>query len=317
MEIAVHQGRAEALGLVERRRLEGRHHGEGRALVVQQALDGLRARDESRVHRLEVQEELGDVLEELTAENAVGHLVEGPTGDVEHAAAALAAHAVRQRQPAQQPAAEEVRHPRRRIEEVDRVAGRGRVDHDEVVLATRVDLEQPLHRDVVVTLHEPRGEVVVEPVLEDAVCRHLVGRVHEHEVVPRLLGVEHRRPELAARFDACGLQHLRWDAVRAIAETLEPERGREAARRVDREHEHLAAEMHGRAERGGRRDRGLADAARPAEDDDLLGGQQLVERDRGVGRRPAGVHSPSSAPRASATMRVTRRPCARTNRYGT
>ena len=43
----------------------------------------LRARDEAVVHRLEVQEELGDVLEELAAEDAVGHLVEGPARDVD------------------------------------------------------------------------------------------------------------------------------------------------------------------------------------------------------------------------------------------
>ena len=36
------------------------------------------------VHGLEEQEELGDVLQELRAEDAVGHLVEGPAGQVEH-----------------------------------------------------------------------------------------------------------------------------------------------------------------------------------------------------------------------------------------
>ena len=55
----------------------------------------LRALDEPVVHRLEVEEELGDVLEELAAEDAIGHLVEGPARDVDHARAALAADAVR------------------------------------------------------------------------------------------------------------------------------------------------------------------------------------------------------------------------------
>ena len=76
------------------------------------------------VHRLEVQEELGDVLEELAAEQAIGHLVEGPARDVDHARAALAADPVRHREPAQQPAAEELGHPLRRVEEVERVPGR-------------------------------------------------------------------------------------------------------------------------------------------------------------------------------------------------
>ena len=79
----VDERRAEALGLVQRRRLERGHDRERRALVVQQALDRLGPRDEAVVHRLEVQEELGDVLEELAAEDAVGHLVEGPARDVD------------------------------------------------------------------------------------------------------------------------------------------------------------------------------------------------------------------------------------------
>ena len=106
------------------------------------------------------------------------------------------------REPAQQPAAEEVGHALRRLEEVDRVPRRRRVDDDQVVLAGRVDLEEPLHRDVVVALHEARGDVVVQPVLEDPVRGRLVGRVPQHELVPRLLRVEHRGPQLATRLDA-------------------------------------------------------------------------------------------------------------------
>ena len=82
MEVARDERCAEALGLVQRRGLERRDDRERRAPVVQQPLDGPGARDEAGVHRLEVQEELGDVLEELTAEDAVGHLVEGPARDV-------------------------------------------------------------------------------------------------------------------------------------------------------------------------------------------------------------------------------------------
>ena len=46
----------------------------------------------------------------LLPEHAVGELVEGPAREVDHAHAALAADAVREREPAQQPAAEELRH---------------------------------------------------------------------------------------------------------------------------------------------------------------------------------------------------------------
>ena len=47
---------------------------------------------------------------------------------------------------------------------------------------------------------------------------------------------------------------------------------------IDGEHEHLAAEPARRAQRGGRRDRGLADAAGAAEHDDLLRREQLLVR---------------------------------------
>ena len=61
--------------------------------------------------------------------------------------------------------------------------------------------------------------------------------------------------------------------------------------------EHLAAELgrgHGAGRgRGGR----LADAARPAADDDLLGGEQLLERAASAPAGRAGHQEPSSSPR--------------------
>ena len=73
VEVALHELVAELLALAQRRVLERGHDHERGALVVQERLDGTRALDEAVVHRLEVEEELGDVLEELTAEDAVGH----------------------------------------------------------------------------------------------------------------------------------------------------------------------------------------------------------------------------------------------------
>ena len=61
----------------ERRRLERGDDHERGARVGERAGDGLGPLDEARVHRLEEDEELGDVLEELRAEDAIGHGVEG------------------------------------------------------------------------------------------------------------------------------------------------------------------------------------------------------------------------------------------------
>ena len=69
--------------------------------VVQEALDGLGTAREPVVHRLEAEEELGDVLEELAAEDAIGELVEGPAGDVDDARATPPTHPVRHGEPAE------------------------------------------------------------------------------------------------------------------------------------------------------------------------------------------------------------------------
>ena len=101
---------AERLRLAQRCALERGHDRERGAPVVQQLLDRLRTLHEPAVHGLEVEEELGDVLEELASEPAVGHLVEGPAGGVEHAPAAATADAVGHGDPAQQSTAEELGH---------------------------------------------------------------------------------------------------------------------------------------------------------------------------------------------------------------
>ena len=264
--------------------------------------------DEPVVHALEVQEELGDVLEELAAEHPVRDLVEGPAGEVDDPGAAPAAEPVRHGEPAQQPPAEELGHPARRFEEVDGVAGGWRVDDDQVVAAVRVQVVEPLHRDVVVALHEPGGDVLVQAVVEDPVRGLLVGRVAQHEVVPGRLRVEHRGEQLAARLEPGGAQRLVGDAALDVAERLETERVGEPPRRVDGEHEHPAAELGHRGD-APRRRRSSSCRRHPTRRTRRSPGRRAAAR--GSTRSPA-----SSAARWSATMRVTRSPWSRTNRYG-
>ena len=276
MQPAILERLDEELGLPHRGRLEGGDHHEGGALVLERAGDGLGSVDEAVVHRLEEQEELSDVLEELGAEDAIGDRVEGLRRHREHAAAG------RDREPTEQAAREEVGHALGCLEEVDGVPGGRRVDDDQVVGAGRVDLVEPLHRDVVVALHEPAGDVLVERVGEDRVPGRGIRGVAADEVVPALLGVEHRRPQLAARLHAGLREGLRRHPGLDVAEGLQPEGVGEAPGRIDRQHEHLAAVVHCR-HRGGRRGGGrLPDAAGAAVDDDLLGGEELLDR---AGRR--------------------------------
>ena len=263
--------------------------------------------DEAAVHRLEQDEELGDVRQELRPEDPVGHLVEGPRRHVHEA------RPVRHDQPAQQARGEEVRHALRRIEEVERVARRRRVDDDEVVLALGVDLVEPLHRDVVVALHEARRDVLVERVGEDVLAGLLVGRMGGDEIVPALLRVEHRRPQLAPRMGTRRGEHLVGDADLVVPDPLEAECVGQPARGVDGEHQHPAALLDHRRGRQRRRRGRLAHAAGPAGDDDVLRRQQLsdgLRRVGALGRR----HRPSSSPNAWATWRVVRAPKLRAKR---
>ncbi len=226
------------------------------------------------VHGLEEQEELGDVLEELAAQDAIGHLVEGPAGQGQHLRPARCG------EPAQEPAGEELGHAVRRLEEVEGVAGGGRVHHDQVVDAGAVDLVQALHGDVLVAGREPPGDVQVERVLQDARHRRRVGGVAADEVVPGLLGVEHRRPQLAPGLHAGRLHHRVGDAHLGVAELLHAEGVGQPAGGVDGEDQHLAAQRHRGHRRGGGRGGGLAHAAGAAADGHLLGRQQLLERQR-------------------------------------
>ena len=235
MEVTGGELLGEELGLAQGHGLEGGHHHEGGPAVGKEATDRLGPLDEAGVHRLEEDEELGDVLQELGAEDAVGDLVEGPGGHVDQA------RSIGDDQPSQEPGREEVGHALGGVEEVESVAGRRRVDDDEVVVALGVDLVEPLHGDVVVTLDEARRDVPVERVGQNLVAGAAVGRVAANEGVPRLLRVEHGRPQLAPRPDAGGPEGLVGDPVLLVADAVEAEGIGQPPGRVDGEHEHLAA----------------------------------------------------------------------------
>ena len=86
----------------------------------------------------------------------------------------------------------------RRVEEVERVARRRRVDDDEVEVALLVQLVELLHRHVLLRARERAGDVAVEAVVEDALG--LLGsdrRCVTTRSSKVRLGVEHQRPQLA------------------------------------------------------------------------------------------------------------------------
>ncbi len=298
VEPALGEGGLHLEGLAPGDRLEGGDKEERRAQVVQQPVDRRGPRHEALSHRLEEDEEVGHVLEELAAEHSVGHLVEGLRGEVDEAGA------IGNGQPMQEAGGEEVLHPRRGVEQVEGVSRRRRVHDEEVVAPLLVQLVEPLHRDVVLALGEASADVPIERVGQDLARRAGIGGVPAHEGVPGLGHVEHGGVELTLRLHPGRLERGGRDPRRLVPYPLEAESVRQPLGRVDGEHEHPAAETgrHGGGQGG--RSRGLADASRTAGDYDLLGGDELLEGRRVVRRGGA----QSSSPRLSATWRMARRP---------
>jgi len=178
VKVSIGEGAREEFAFAQRNDFERRHDDERRAVVREQPLHRSRPFDEAVVHRLEQDEELGDVRQELRPEDPVGHLVEGLGREVHDL------RAVRDDQPPKEPAREEVGHALGGVEEVECVSrGRG-VHDDQVVGALRMDLEEALHRYVVVALDEAPRDVAVQRVGEDLVAGAGVRSLVLDEIVP-------------------------------------------------------------------------------------------------------------------------------------
>ena len=169
----------------------------------------------------------------------------------------------------------------RRVEEVECVACRRRVDDDEVEAAFVVELVQLLHRHVFLRAAQRAGDVAVERVVEDSLCLLVGRRVARHELVERRLRVEHECRESTAGHDV-GVVVVRpqraVDLGRLVREGFEPEGVGEAPRGIDRDDARVAAAARA-FEREHRGRGGLAHAAAPAADQDLTFVDELVELD--------------------------------------
>ncbi len=195
------------------------------------------------------------------------------------------------------------------LEEVERVAGGRGVEHDQVPPLVGAELQQLLHRHVLVAAGEGGGDVPVEPVAEDPLAGRGVGRVAGDQGVEGALHVEHHGPQRSAT-RGWGSEALDLDRAGLPRELVEAEARGEAPRGVDRADEH-AAPGPGRAQGERRRRRRLADAARAAGHQDPLRGEGPLER---RGGREARGHQAASSFRASS--RTSSSPSASRKRKG-
>ena len=220
--------------LVDRLSLRAADDEEAGAGVGEQLVDPLGARLEAVDHAAEGVEELGQVGQQVEADDPF----EDAQRDRGAAAGDLRRQPGRLHEHAQRFAFDELGQPFRRIEEVERVAGRRGVEDEQVEVAFGVQLEQLLHRHVLLGAGEGAGDLLVDPVFEDPFARLLVGRLAGDQLVEGLLRVEHHRPQLALDLDPLLLEQLRVDApaprcrapsARASRRAASP--GRSSARR--------------------------------------------------------------------------------------
>ena len=222
----------------------------------------------------------------------------GDAADAHHAAR-------RDHQHAEDAVVEQAGEATRRVEEVERVPGRRRVDDDEVEAAAVVQLVELLHRHVLLRARERAGDVAVEAVVEDAGGLLVVARVRLHQLVERGLGVEHERVEATTRRGvAVGIPALARDLVRRVRQVLEPERVGEALGRVDGDDDRVATAARA-LDRERRRGRRLADAAGAAAQDDVPLFDELDSvRSRRLTRSTSSAIAPMPSTSSSASSSI-------------
>ncbi len=184
---------AEEDRLGDRLALGRRHDEERRRVVGEQRLDARRALLEAVHEAAQRAEEDRDVVHEVDARQ--------PLEDREHDARA-ARHDPRRdprrdEQDLQRAALEEVRQAVGRVEEVQRVARRRRVEHEHVEAAVVVQVVELRDGGELLRPGDRVRELLVDAVAEDVVARLRVGRQPRDEIVERRLRVEHHRPQLA------------------------------------------------------------------------------------------------------------------------
>ena len=253
-------------GVVARR---GDDH-ERRARVLEQRADAAGALGEAVDHPAERAEEDRQVVQQVDARQPL----EQPEDDAGAAAQQPAADPGRPDEHLDRTALEEGGQPARRVEEVERVARRRGVEHEQVVVALLVELVELGDRGELLRAGDRARELLVDPVGEHLVTRRRVRRQALDQRVEGALGVEHQRPQLAADLDAVLAEALGVDEPRLVAELLEPERVGEPPRRVDRHHRDLEPAL-GHAHRDRGRRGGLPDAARAGAHHDPAAFEQL------------------------------------------
>jgi hypothetical protein len=146
----------EVCGLADRVALRNGDEQEGRLRVLQDPVRLVGALPEPAEHRVQRSNESGQVGQQLSAKDLLNGSGEQPERRRDQAEHARPPRGRRQQHP-QHPAVQEPGQPRRRVQEVQRRAGRRGVHHDQVPLVAGAQLAQLLHRHVLLRAGEGRA----------------------------------------------------------------------------------------------------------------------------------------------------------------
>ncbi len=174
-----------------------------------------------------------------------------------------------------------------RLEQIDGVPGRRRVDDHEVPLAARVQLVETFDRHVLLGARQRPRDRPVDRVLQDRLGLLGVGSLFVDEAIEGRGRIQHHRPQLAIAGDSRNVQH----PMRGIGghAGIESERIGEPTSRIHGHHDDASpGPSRSDAERccGG----GLADTAGTAGDEQARRGDLGGERLGGLGRDRLGRH---------------------------
>ncbi len=194
---------------------------------------------------------------------------------------------------------EERGQPSGSVEEVERVARRRRVEHEQVELVLLIEVVELRDRRELLRSRDRGRELAVDAIGLDLLGPRRARRDPLDQLVEGPLWVEHHRPQLALDPQALGGDPLGVDAPRLVGQLLESERVRESLGRIDRDHRDLQpAGRH--AHRDRRRGRRLADPAGAGAHADPLSLEQLRDAHASASSRTSAIARSSSAPSSSA-----------------
>ena len=242
---------------------DGRQHQhETDVRLLEHRLDLPRARQETAQHLADVEQESAEIVEKLAAHQAPGAADDHGAAHAQALPRPAFLARLRPREPLHGGAGDGGGQARGRLEELEGVGGRRRVEHDELVVAVAADFVERQGGRVLLRAGEIGGHVPIEGIREDVATQLGVADLFVDQLGERGLGIDPHGVQGVRRGNAERGGGGGGDRRGLGTEVRQPQGIRQPRCRVDGAHQGAHTFARGNhAERRGRG--GLADPARP------------------------------------------------------